>query len=43
MDNNESKKDTKARKYQLTINNPSDNGFNHEVIKEQLKKFKSNL
>jgi len=41
MDNNESKKDTKARKYQLTINNPSDNGFNHEVIKEQLKKFKS--
>lgn len=31
----------KYRKWQLTINNPSDNGFTHETIKLTLEKFKS--
>ncbi|MEG0692291.1 MAG: replication protein [Oscillospiraceae bacterium] len=30
-----------SRKYQLTINNPKDHGFSHEVIKQQLNGFSS--
>lgn len=29
------------RKYQLTINNPLEHGFSHEVIKQILGEFKS--
>ena len=31
----------RSRKWQLTINNPLDHGFDHESIKEQLLKFKN--
>jgi hypothetical protein len=34
-------KDTSSRKYQLTINNPVDKGYSHEVITEKLKMLKS--
>jgi len=34
-------KDTKARKYQLTINNPADTGITHSVISERLQQCKS--
>lgn len=31
----------KSRKYQMTINNPVEHGFSHEVIKDNLAAFKS--
>lgn len=34
-------KDTRSRKWQITINNPKEKGFDHERIKEQLGTFKS--
>lgn len=34
-------RDTAYRKYQLTINNPLEHGFSHEVIKQILGEFKS--
>jgi hypothetical protein len=34
-------KDTRSRKYQLTINNPLEYGFSHEKIKEMLLAFES--
>lgn len=34
-------KDTQSRKWQITINNPCDKGFDHEYIKSQLNDFKS--
>jgi hypothetical protein len=34
-------KDTKARNYQLTINNPADKGVTHAVIAERLQQSKS--
>ena len=34
-------KDTQSRKWQLTINNPIDKGFTHDVIKDKLSHFKS--
>lgn len=33
-------KDTRCRKWQLTINNPLENGYTHEKLKEILNKFK---
>lgn len=30
---------TKSRKYQLTINNPVDKGFTHEVLRDTLSRF----
>lgn len=33
--------DTQSRKWLLTINNPHDNGYTHEKIKELLSEFKS--
>ncbi|ALB48317.1 replication protein [Clostridium beijerinckii] len=35
------KNDSSSRKWQLTINNPVDKGFTHEVLKEKLKEFKN--
>lgn len=35
--------DTRSRKYQLTINNPSENGFSQDAIFEQLKAFGDNM
>ncbi|WP_313134328.1 replication protein [Anaerocolumna sp.] len=34
-------KDTQSRKWQLTINNPLEHGFTHEVIKDRLLTLKS--
>lgn len=34
-------KDTRTRKWQITINNPLEKGFTHDFIKAQLEKFKS--
>ena len=34
-------KDTRTRKWQITINNPLEKGFTHDYIKAQLEKFKS--
>ena len=34
-------KDTRTRKWQITINNPLEKGFSHDYIKAQLEKFKS--
>lgn len=34
-------KDTRSRKFQLTINNPVENGFNHDAIKQVLAGMKS--
>jgi hypothetical protein len=34
-------KDSKSRKWQITINNPVEKGFTHERIREELCKFKS--
>lgn len=34
-------RDKASRKYQLTINNPQENGYSHEIIKETLKTFSS--
>jgi len=34
-------KNPQSRKWQITINNPADKGFNHERIKEELNKLKS--
>lgn len=34
-------RDTKSRKWNITINNPLDHGFTRDKIKEQLKAFKS--
>lgn len=34
-------KDTQSRKWQLTINNPADKGYTHEVLKEILAGMKS--
>ena len=34
-------KDTQARKYQLTINNPQEKGLDHDTIKRRLAEFKS--
>ncbi len=34
-------KDTKARKYQLTFENPAEHGINHDAIKSMMEKFKS--
>lgn len=34
-------KDTRSRKWQITINNPQEKGFTHEVIKENLSEIKS--
>jgi len=34
-------KDTQSRKWQITINNPHEKGFTHEVIKVKLSEFKS--
>lgn len=36
-------KDTQARKYQLTINNPTEKGLNHDKIAEILQKMKSTV
>ena len=33
----------RSRKWQLTINNPADHGFTHEVIKDKLSQMKSML
>lgn len=33
--------DSRSRKWQLTINNPSEKGFTHDVIKEKLHELKS--
>lgn len=33
-------KDTQSRKWLLTINNPSDNGLTHEILKEKVKSLK---
>jgi len=38
---NANQKDTQARKYQLTINNPAEKALTHEVIKAQLQQCKS--
>jgi len=35
------KKDTNSRKWQITINNPVEKGYNHDKIKEILSNFKS--
>ena len=35
------KKDTRSRKWQVTINNPVDKGFSHDVIKSKLDEFSS--
>lgn len=32
---------TMSRKWLLTINNPADSGFTHDMIIETMKKFKS--
>lgn len=34
-------KDSRSRKWQITINNPQEKGFTHEKIKELIKEFKS--
>jgi Putative viral replication protein. len=34
-------KDTQSRKWQLTINNPADKGYSHEVLKEKASFLKS--
>lgn len=34
-------KDSRSRKWQITINNPIEKGFAHECIKEELNKFNS--
>jgi hypothetical protein len=34
-------KDSKSRKWQITINNPVEKGYTHERIREELSKFKS--
>lgn len=34
-------KDTKSRKWQITINNPQEKGFSHDFIKKQLEQMKS--
>lgn len=34
-------KDTRSRKWQITINNPLDKGFNHQKIQEELTDLKS--
>jgi hypothetical protein len=34
-------KDPQGRKWQITINNPTEKGFTHECIKEELSKLKS--
>lgn len=39
----EDSKDTKSRKWQLTINNPQDKGLDHDAIKRLLDLFKSCL
>lgn len=39
----ENTKDTKSRKWQLTINNPQDKGLDHDAIKRLLDLFKSCL
>jgi hypothetical protein len=33
------RKDPKGRKWQITINNPTEKGFTHEHIKEELDVF----
>ncbi|MVX63129.1 replication protein [Clostridium chromiireducens] len=35
------KNDSRSRKWQLTLNNPVDKGYTHEVLKEKLKEFKN--
>lgn len=37
------KKDSQARKYQLTINNPTEHGFDHDTIKATLTGLKSTV
>ena len=34
-------KDPQSRKWQITVNNPVEKGFDHERIKNELKKLKS--
>lgn len=34
-------KDTRSRKWQITINSPIEKGLNHETIKEKIEKFSS--
>lgn len=34
-------KDSRSRKWQITINNPAEKGYTHEKIKEQLSLFNS--
>lgn len=35
--------DTRSRKWQITINNPFEHGYSHEIIKKKLENFKSLL
>lgn len=41
MENETYKKDSRSRKWQVTLNNPEAKGFTHEKIKEQLAAFKN--
>ena len=36
-------RDKACRKYQLTINNPLDHGFSHEIIKQNLGELKGSI
>ncbi len=40
-DKNNKNKDTQSRKWLLTINNPLEHGFPHDIIKDRLGEFKS--